>query len=183
MRADTPLGQAPIVRSYTLPPLSRTTIPVDAQGPELASTDVSAIITTTQPVIVERAMYLNRPNQVFAAGHGAAGVTAALTRWFLAEGATGAFFDLFILLANPNDQRGTASAWTISCWAATTYHRKSYTRAGRTAASRSGSTTSRFRRGSGGKPLDNVAALQPRSRRPTACRSSSSARCGGRARR
>jgi hypothetical protein len=45
-----PFGQAPVVRSYTLPPASRTTIPVDAQGPELASTDVSAIITTTQPV-------------------------------------------------------------------------------------------------------------------------------------
>ena len=31
-----------------------------------------------------------------------AGVTAPATRWFLAEGATGPFFDLFILLANPN---------------------------------------------------------------------------------
>ena len=99
-----PFGQAPIVRSYTLPPASRTTISVDAQGPELASTDVSAIITTTQPVIVERAMYLTRPGQVFAAGHGAAGVTSPATRWFLAEGATGPFFDLFILLANPTDQ-------------------------------------------------------------------------------
>ena len=36
-------------------------------------------------------------------GHGSAGVTAPATSWFLAEGATGPFFDLFILLANPND--------------------------------------------------------------------------------
>ena len=39
-------------------------------------------------------------------GHESAGVTAPATSWFLAEGATGAFFDLFILIANPNDQRG-----------------------------------------------------------------------------
>jgi hypothetical protein len=40
--------------------------------------------------------------QAFAAGHASAGVTAAATSWFLAEGATGPFFDLFILLANPS---------------------------------------------------------------------------------
>jgi hypothetical protein len=40
-------------------------------------------------------------DQPFAAGHASAGVTAASTSWFLAEGATGPFFDLFVLLANP----------------------------------------------------------------------------------
>ena len=30
------------------------------------------------------------------------GVTAAQTRWFLAEGATGSFFNMFILVANPS---------------------------------------------------------------------------------
>ena len=38
---------------------------------------------------------------MFAAGHASAGVTAAATSWFLAEGATGDFFDMFVLLANP----------------------------------------------------------------------------------
>ena len=99
-----PFGQPPIERTYALAPTSRTTIPVDNQGPELASTDVSAVITAPQPIIVERAMYRSRPEQAFAAGHESAGVTAAATSWFLAEGATGPFFDLFILLANPNDQ-------------------------------------------------------------------------------
>jgi hypothetical protein len=55
------------------------------------------------PVIVERAMYLDRAGQVFAAGHESAGVTAPATDWFLAEGATGTLFDLFILIANPSD--------------------------------------------------------------------------------
>ena len=55
-------------------------------------------------------MYLNRPGQPFGAGHGSAGVTAASTNWFLAEGATGTFFDLFILIANPNNTAASVQA-------------------------------------------------------------------------
>jgi hypothetical protein len=54
------------------------------------------------PVIVERAMYRDRQGRTFDAGHESAGVTAPATEWFLAEGATGTFFDLFILIANPD---------------------------------------------------------------------------------
>jgi uncharacterized repeat protein (TIGR03803 family) len=97
-----PLGLAPVVRNYTLPPNSRTTIVVDDET-DLASTDVSAAISATGPIVAERAMYLNRPGQAFGAGHESAGVTAPATEWFLAEGATGTFFDLFVLIANPND--------------------------------------------------------------------------------
>jgi hypothetical protein len=39
-------------------------------------------------------------SQPFAAGHESAAITAPSTRWFLAEGAAGRFFDLFTLLAN-----------------------------------------------------------------------------------
>jgi hypothetical protein len=55
------------------------------------------------PVIVERAMYLNGGGQVFGAGHEGAGVSAPATSWFLAEGATGSYFDCFVLIANPSD--------------------------------------------------------------------------------
>jgi hypothetical protein len=99
-----PAPQPPIDRTYTLAPRSRVTIPVDALGPELANTDVSGVVTATEPIIAERAMYLNRPGVPFAAGHGSAGVTAPATSWFLAEGATGGFFDLFLLIANPSPQ-------------------------------------------------------------------------------
>jgi hypothetical protein len=102
-----PFGQAPIERTYSLRPNSRTTIPVDALGPPLDSTDVSAVITATAPIIVERAMYRSSPTQVFTAGHGSAGITNPSTEWFLAEGATGPFFDLFVLLANPHDTAAT----------------------------------------------------------------------------
>jgi hypothetical protein len=105
-----PAGNAPVVKTYSLPPNSRTTVPVDTAAPELASTDVSGVIASTQPIIVERAMYLDRPGQPFAAGHESAGVTAPSTNWFLAEGATGSFFEMFVLIANPNP---TAASVTV----------------------------------------------------------------------
>jgi hypothetical protein len=55
-------------------------------------------------------MYLNRPDQSFAAGHESAGVTSPSLTWFLAEGATGGFFDLFVLIANPNAQAAEVTA-------------------------------------------------------------------------
>lgn len=97
-----PSGQAAIEKRYTLAPNSRRTICVDDEGPTLASTDVSTVITASAPIVAERTMYLSNTDDLFAAGHASAGVTAAALEWFLAEGATGWFFDMFILVANPN---------------------------------------------------------------------------------
>ena len=105
-----PSGQPPVEKTYTLLPNSRTTIHVNAEGPALASTDLSAVITADAPIIAERAMYVNKPGQPFAAGHESAGVTAPALNWFLAEGATGPFFDLFVLVANPNDTPAQVTA-------------------------------------------------------------------------
>ena len=73
------------------------------QQPGLGATDVSAVITSLNgvPIIVERAMYSSAAG-TFAAGHDSAGVTSPSLDWFFAEGATGGFFDMFLLLANPN---------------------------------------------------------------------------------
>jgi hypothetical protein len=84
-----------------LPPHSRTTVQVDEE-PGLESTDVSASISATAPIHVERAMYFSKPGQPFTAGHESAGVPAPGLEWFLAEGSTGPFFDTFVLIANPN---------------------------------------------------------------------------------
>jgi hypothetical protein len=96
-----PSGE-PLVRTYTVPPASRFNIWVDTE-PELENTDVSAVIRVTndQPIIVERAMYLSRGAETFLAAHASAGITEPATTWFLAEGATGNYFDLFVLIANP----------------------------------------------------------------------------------
>ena len=107
-----PVGP-PLEKTYTLAPRSRTNIWVDhevfgdASTPDLAATDVSAVIETvdgTSGIIVERAMYYTPGGLTFQAGHESAGVTAPATRWYLAEGATGPFFDLFLLIANPTIQ-------------------------------------------------------------------------------
>lgn len=107
----------PLTKTYTLVPTSRTNIWVnreefDGLGAALASTDVSAVIevANAQPIIVERAMYLDGAGQPFAAGHESAGVTTASAEWFLAEGATGPFFDLFVLIANPGDTEAPIEA-------------------------------------------------------------------------
>ena len=96
----------PVIKTYHLTPNGRRTIWVDAEGPELAETDVSAVVTADQPIVVERAMYASAGGVPFAAGHEGMGITEPALQWFLAEGATGNFFDLFVLIANP----GTAAA-------------------------------------------------------------------------
>ena len=93
---------APIVRTYDLAPASRTTIIVDTVDAALADSDVSGDIVADAPIVAERAMYATRHGRPFDLGTVSAGVTAPATEWFLAEGATGTFFDLYVLVANPS---------------------------------------------------------------------------------
>jgi hypothetical protein len=65
-------------------------------------------ITSTLPIIAERAMYLPGA-RVFEGGHESAGVNATNRQWFLAEGATGDFFEDFVLIANPNPTNATVN--------------------------------------------------------------------------
>ena len=103
---------APLEKTYVLGANSRTNIWVDLEefpagsgNHALAAADVSAVfeVRNGQPIIVERAMYAQVPGQTLGAGHASAGVTAPALEWFLAEGATGPYFDLFVLIANPGD--------------------------------------------------------------------------------
>ena len=103
-------GLPPLEKTYALAPRSRTNIWANLEefpglGQALASAEVSAVIETTggEPIIAERAMYRSTTGRLFDAGHESMGVRAPSTRWFLAEGRTGPFFDEFILLANPTD--------------------------------------------------------------------------------
>jgi hypothetical protein len=118
-----PAPHAALVRTYLVPARSRFNIWVNdesRENPALANTDVSAVFHSTLPVIVERAMYLNHPDPdgnpqtddaiVFNAGHESAGVTQPATEWFLAEGATGDVFDLFVLIANPGEDDAAVTA-------------------------------------------------------------------------
>jgi hypothetical protein len=102
-----PAPAAPVIKHYTVPAKSRRTIHVDEEDPAVQFTDVSATVIADQPILVERSMYFSTPSQPFAAGHEGAAVTGPALSWFFAEGATGSFFDLFLLLANPRETEAT----------------------------------------------------------------------------
>jgi uncharacterized repeat protein (TIGR03803 family) len=149
-----PGGVTPIEKTYALAPLSRRTIVVDDEGAELASTDVSAVITASAPIVAERAMYFTQGGVPFAAGHESAGVTAPALEWFLAEGATGSFFDLFVLLANPNPSAATVQIEYLLVGGGTLT--KSYTVPGNSRAT-VWVDDEQVPAGSGQKPLADVA--------------------------
>lgn len=101
-----PAPAQPITKAYTVPARRRQNIWVNVEDARLAHAEVSAVFASSLPVIVERAMYRDSPGQMFAAGHEAAAVPGPAMQWFFAEGATGPYFDLFYLIANP----GTTNA-------------------------------------------------------------------------
>ncbi|MBL8143401.1 MAG: DUF11 domain-containing protein [Acidobacteria bacterium] len=106
-----PPPAAVLTRTYTVGAQSRFNIWVNSEAAtdpalaSLAASDVSVVMRSTNavPIIAERALYRDLAGQVFGIGHESAGVTAPATTWFLAEGATGTFLDMFVLLANPNN--------------------------------------------------------------------------------
>jgi hypothetical protein len=100
----------PIIREYALPPRSRLTVVVDTIA-GLESTDVAAEILSTNGVaiVAERAMYRDVAGQPLGAGHAGAGATEPESSWYFAEGATGAFFDTYLLLANPGATPATVT--------------------------------------------------------------------------
>ncbi len=100
-------GGAPITRTYPLAPTSRFTVDAGADA-ALVNQSFGMIVTFAQPGAAERSMYFGM-TPLFNGGHESAGVNAPSTTWFLAEGATGTFFETFVLLANPGDTDGTAT--------------------------------------------------------------------------
>ena len=94
---------APVTRHYTVGAHQRLTINADFV-PGLEAADVAGEFHSTNgtPIIVERAMYMSRAGELWTAGIDGTGVTALGTSWFLAEGATGTFFDTFVQVANPS---------------------------------------------------------------------------------
>jgi hypothetical protein len=95
------LESGPVVtKTLTIAPRSRATI--DAGSiPDLVHQSFGMEVTFAQPGVAERAMYFGT-SPLWTGGHGSAGATAAATDWFLAEGATGQFFETFVLVANPS---------------------------------------------------------------------------------
>jgi hypothetical protein len=95
-------GGPPIEITRSLPPQSRTTVPLDLV-PGLTDTDVSTSVSASAPIVVERAMYWPGNFADWTEAHASAGVTATGTRWAMAEGEFGGSrgFETYVLLANP----------------------------------------------------------------------------------
>ena len=94
-------GGGAIEHPVTLPARQRLTIHA-GDIPALVDRSFGIDVTASQPIIVERSMYFPRGGaRVFEGGTESAGVNDVSRRWFLAEGATGPFFECYILLTNP----------------------------------------------------------------------------------
>jgi subtilisin-like proprotein convertase family protein len=93
-------GSGPVVRSFPMAPMSRLVVD-GASVPEIANSSFGIVVDATEPVVAERAMYFGDGPSLLAGGHVSAGAPDASTSWFFAEGATGSFFDTFLLVGNP----------------------------------------------------------------------------------
>ena len=88
-----------VTEYYELPANSRKTVHLnEVKG--LSDKDVSVQVIAAQPVVVERSEYFDYKG--VKEGSNSTGVPALSSRWYLAGGCTGAGFETYVLLANPN---------------------------------------------------------------------------------
>ena len=94
-------GGAPVTATYTVAPNSRLNVWA-AEFPSLVGKSFGIRVAANEPVVAERAMYFGGAmGQLFGGGHESAGVTRPARRWIFAEGATGTYFDTYLLVSNP----------------------------------------------------------------------------------
>jgi autotransporter-associated beta strand protein len=90
----------PVTRTYDVAALSRRTIDAGADS-ALVNRSFGMVVTFALPGLAERAMYFGS-DPLWRGGHASAGVKAPSASAFVAEGATGPFFETYVLIANPN---------------------------------------------------------------------------------
>jgi SpoIID/LytB domain protein len=93
-------GGGTLQEECTVGPRSRYTVYVNDR---VQNSEVSVKVSSSQPVIAERAMYFDFLGSGRKGGHSCMGIRESRTRWSFAEGYTGGDFDTFILVQNPND--------------------------------------------------------------------------------
>jgi hypothetical protein len=86
----------------TVPPLALRI--VEAAGiPGLDGTAFATVVTSDEPLVVDRTVTWSGADGVPYGSHADSSVAEPSTRWFLAEGATHSGLDLFYLIENPAD--------------------------------------------------------------------------------
>ncbi|MFN8060706.1 MAG: SdrD B-like domain-containing protein [Vicinamibacterales bacterium] len=102
---------APIVRQYTVNPESRLTVWANLiDGLQAASASVIVRSTNGVPIAIDRTMYRNAFGQTWGAGDAGSGIEAPALEWQFGEGATGDYFDTFVLMANPGTSPAAVTA-------------------------------------------------------------------------
>jgi subtilisin-like proprotein convertase family protein len=102
-------GGSPVDVPTLVPAHKRVTL-FAGDVPAVRNTSFGMDISADRPITAERSMYFPHDGpRTWEGGHEAAGANATSTHWFLAEGATGPFFECFILLSNPNSTIAHAS--------------------------------------------------------------------------
>jgi hypothetical protein len=99
-----PATGSPVTTMKTLAGRQRMTVNIATEDPSLASAAVSTDVTSTLPIVVERAQYWPQPT--WHEAHNSFGVTSAATACGLAEGRVGGAREeqTYILLANTGTQ-------------------------------------------------------------------------------
>jgi autotransporter-associated beta strand protein len=96
-------GEPSVVKDFDLPARSRVTVDA-ADHAELVGRSFGMTVKTPLAIGAERAMYFaSSPTRPWTGGHANEGSSTASTSWFHPEGASGVFFNTFILISNPQD--------------------------------------------------------------------------------
>jgi hypothetical protein len=100
-----PNGGTPIVRTHTVPGERRVTLDVSSESGELADADFWIDVTSSHPIVAERAMYWPHGPDAWTDGHASAGSVSGATNWAFADGMVGGpnSAQTYLLLANPSD--------------------------------------------------------------------------------
>jgi hypothetical protein len=101
-------GGGVVRKTYALAANARYTIWTN-QIPELSQRSFATTVSAAAPILCERAMYISGVHSQWEEGHASAAVPAGARNWFLAEGSTGAWFEMFVLISNPNSSAVTAT--------------------------------------------------------------------------
>jgi hypothetical protein len=112
----------PIVTNHTVAPNSRLTINVNGEGGPLAASSMAMSLTSSVPVVAERAMWW--PSARWEEAHLVAGATATAARWAFAEGCAAKqpivpseACTTYVLIANPSSTATTATIRLIGAFA------------------------------------------------------------------
>jgi plastocyanin len=96
-------NDTPVTKTVTVGAATRFTLDTGTVA-GLINRSFGITVHGTQPIMAERSMYFGTtPTRLWSGGTESAGVPAPSTHWFLAEGATGGFFDTFVELSNPQN--------------------------------------------------------------------------------